>query len=107
MIKDKAAIYDLYSSVVSIDGSYGERTPMDVNGNVIPSCLDGVLRSAQRICRDNHGIEHCTIQIEWPRPLHKESKAIQCPPYCDESIHSEPYMSPNGSIISERKKGLK
>ena len=69
---------------------------MDVNGNIIPTCLDGVLRSAQKICRDNFGIDHCTIQIEWPRALHRLGNK-QCPAYCDESINSSPYKSPQVS----------
>lgn len=71
---------------------------VDINGNVIPSCLDGVLRSAQRICRDKHGIEHCTIQIEWP---HSNRKETHCPPYCENHTKLS-YMSPNGSTLNER-----
>ena len=42
---------------------------MEKNGNNIPTYLDidAILQNAQTICRDNFGINHCTIQIECPK----------------------------------------
>jgi len=57
MIKDKAAIYDLYSSVVSIDGSYGERTPMDANGNEVSVDWDAVNSRAAELVTEQKMID--------------------------------------------------
>ena len=57
MIKDKAAIYDLYSSVVSIDGSYGERTPMDANGNEVSVDWDAVNSRAAELVTEQKLID--------------------------------------------------
>jgi len=57
-----------------------QSTTLDADGNLVPACADAVLRNAQAVLMKRFGIDHATIQIEWP---HGSDDSRSCPEYCD------------------------
>merc|ERR1712217_35589 len=78
----------------------GQSSTLDEDGQIIPACSDAVLRKAQDLLYTKFGIDHATIQIEWPH-LDTEDSCRSCPKYCDNYKNSILVRTPTRSLSRE------
>jgi len=74
-----------------------QSSTVDEDGQIIPACSDAVLRKAQELLQRQFGIDHATIQIEWPH-LDTEDSCRSCPKYCENYKNSVLVRTPTRSM---------
>jgi len=82
-------------------------TTLDADRRVMPACIDGVLRRAQKVCAKQFHIQHSTIQIEYPRDHHVEIHDCSCPPYCAEETKPSSCHEDHNDKEKNRKEDVK